>query len=159
MADQQRDVVAALAQGRQHDREHVQAVVEVAAEAAVGDHRGQVAVGGGHQAHVHLDRLGAAQALELLLLQDAQQLGLQLQRDVADLVQEQRAPVRQLEAADLLADGAGEGALLVAEQLALQQPRGDGRAVELDEGAARARAQVVHGAGDEFLARAASRPE
>ena len=36
MADQQRDVVAALAQRRQHDREDVQAVVEVAAEAAVG---------------------------------------------------------------------------------------------------------------------------
>ena len=44
MADQPRDVVAALAQRRQHEREHVQAVVEVAAEAAVGDHLRQVAV-------------------------------------------------------------------------------------------------------------------
>ena len=109
---------------------------------------------GRHQPHVHLDRLRAAEALELLLLQHAQQLGLQLRGDVADLVEEQRPLVRQLEAADLLADGAGEGALLVAEQLALQQPRGDGRAVELDEGAALARAQLVQGAGDEFLARA-----
>ena len=50
------------------------------------------------------------------------------------------------------ADGAREGALLVAEQFALQQPRGDGRAVELDEGALAARAQVVKRTGDEFLA-------
>ena len=49
-------------------------------------------------------RLRAAQALELLLLQDAQQLGLQRRRDVADLVEEQRAAVGQLEAADLLRD-------------------------------------------------------
>ena len=47
--------------------------------------------------------LRAAQALELLLLQHAEQLGLQLRRDVADLVEEQRPLVRQLEAADLLA--------------------------------------------------------
>ena len=102
---------------------------------------------GRHQPHVHLDRLGAAQALELLFLQHAEQLGLQLRGDVADLVEEQRPLVRQLEAADLLADGAGEGALLVAEQLALQEPRGDGRAVELDEGPARGAGSGREGRG------------
>ena len=76
MADQPRNVVGALPQGRQQDREHVQAVVEV--DCGSGRRRpfGQVAVGGRHQPHIHLDRLGAAQALEFLLLQDAQQLGL-----------------------------------------------------------------------------------
>jgi hypothetical protein len=34
--------------------------------------------------------------------------------------------------AERRADSAGEGALLVAEQLTLQQTGGDGRAVELD---------------------------
>ena len=56
-----------------------------------------------------------------LLLQHAQQLRLQLERDVADLVEKQRAAVRQLEAADPLRDRAGERAALVAEELALQQ--------------------------------------
>ena len=140
--------------GRQHDREHVEAVIEVAAEFPVRDHLRQVAVRGGHQPHVHPDGPRAAQALELLLLQGAKQLGLQLRGDVADLVEEQRPLVGQLEAADLLADGAREGALLVAEQLALQQAGGDGRAVELDEGPLPAGAQVVQGAGDQFLARA-----
>ena len=67
-------------------------------------------------------------------------------------------PVRQLEAPDLLADGPGEGALLVAKQLALQQPRGDGRTIQFDEGAALARAQVVNGAGDQLLTRAGFAP-
>jgi len=66
--------------------------------------------------------------------------------------------VRQLEAPDLLADGPGESALLVAKQLALQQPGGDGRTIQFDEGAALARAQVANGAGDEFLARAGFAP-
>src|SRR5207244_10160029 len=100
------------------------------------------------------DRPRAAQALELLLLQDAQQLGLQLRRDVADFIKEQRALVGQLETADLLRDGAGEGALLVAEQLALQEPGGNGRAVEFDKCPLPAGAQVVKGTSNEFLARA-----
>jgi len=44
------------------------------------------------------------QALELLLLQHPEQLGLQLVRNVADLVEKQRPLVRQLEASDLLVD-------------------------------------------------------
>ena len=78
-------------------------------------------MGGRDQPHVGLDRLVAADALERLLLQDAQDLGLQRQRHVADFVEEQGAAVALLELADAAAVGAGEGALLVPEQLALQQ--------------------------------------
>ena len=73
-------------------------------------------------AHVDLDRLVAAHALELALLQHAQELDLHLQRQVADLVEEQRAAVGELEAALPPRHGAGERALLVAEQLALEEP-------------------------------------
>ena len=52
---------------------------------------------------------------------------------LADLVEEDRAVVGGLELADLLFRGAGEGALLVAEQLAFQQRLGQGGAVEADE--------------------------
>ena len=48
--------------------------------------------------------------------------------------------------------GAGEGALLVAEQLRLDQILGDRRAVDLDERALGARTPVVQGVGDELLA-------
>ena len=73
------------------------------------------------QPDVGLDRLGAAEPLELALLQHAQQLDLRRQVDVADLVEEQRAALGQLEAPLLARFGAGERALLVAEQLRLDQ--------------------------------------
>ena len=84
----------------------------------------------------------------------AQELRLQLERNVADFVQEQRPAVRQLEAADLLRDGAGKRPLLVTEQLALQEAGGDGRAVQLDERARATPAQIVDRAGDQLFARA-----
>ena len=48
--------------------------------------------------------------------------------------------------------GAGEGAFLVAEQLALDEIARDRRHVDRDEGALLALAVVVQGAGDELLA-------
>ena len=72
-------------------------------------------------------------ALELAFLQDPQQLGLQFQRQIADLVEEQRPAVRQLEPALPRRDGAGERAALVAEQLAFDQRRRQRRAVDADQ--------------------------
>ena len=67
------------------------------------------------------------------LLQRAQELGLQAHVHLGDLVEQQRAAVGLLELADAARDGAGEGALLVAEQLALEQLLGDRGAVDRDE--------------------------
>jgi hypothetical protein len=94
----------------------------------------------------------APQPLELLVLQDAQQLRLQLQRNVTHLVQKQRALVGQFQPPYFLTDGPGECALLVPEQFALQQPRGDGSAVQFDETGVFPRAHAVDGASDELLA-------
>ena len=69
----------------------------------------------------HLDRLLAAHALELAVLQDAQQLRLRRLVQIADFVEKDGAAVGQLELAAPERRGAGERALLVAEQLALDQ--------------------------------------
>ena len=53
-----------------------EAVVQVLAEPAGGDLAGQVAVGRREDPGVGLEGLGAADALELALLEDAEQLGL-----------------------------------------------------------------------------------
>ena len=76
-------------------------------------------------------------------------------RQVADLVEEQRAFVGRLDLADGLLDRAGEGAALVAEQLAFQQVFRDGAAVDGDERLLGARAEVVQRAGQRLLAGAA----
>ena len=93
-----------------------------------------------------------ADALELPLLQHAQQLALQLERDLADLVEKQRAAVGQFEPADAVAQRAGEGALDVAEELALEQFARDRRAVDPDQRPVAAAARLVDGARDQFLA-------
>jgi hypothetical protein len=74
-----------------------------------------------------------------LLLERAQQLHLHLDRDLADLVEEERALVGELEAPGLAADRAGEGALLVAEELALDEVRGMAAQFTRMKGLSRAR--------------------
>ena len=66
---QLRNVLAALAQRRQLQRKDLQAEVEVLAEGTVGDHLLEVAVGGGDNADIGAERLGAADSLEGLFLQ------------------------------------------------------------------------------------------
>ncbi len=60
--------------------------------------------------------LPAADRVDLALLDRAQQLDLRVQRQFADLVEEQRAAMRLHELADMALGRAGERALLVAEQ-------------------------------------------
>ena len=121
---QQRDVARPRAQRRQLDVDHVDAVVQVLAEAAFGDGPRQVFVRGQHDADVDLERLGAADLLELQLLQHAEQLHLHGRAGGADFVEEDRAAVGLQELAHLFAGGAGERAGDVAEQFAFQQVSG-----------------------------------
>jgi len=76
-------------------------------------------------------------------LQHPQQLGLQRQGHVADLIEQQGTAVGGLEQAHPVAIGAGEGALAVAKQFALQQVLGERRAVLDDEFFAAAQAAFV----------------
>src|SRR2546421_476916 len=80
-----------LAEWRDVDAEHVEAVVEVLAELLAGDRRREIAVRGRDHAHIGLDRARAAESLELALLENAQELRLHLRAHLGDLVEEQRA--------------------------------------------------------------------
>ena len=120
MVDQQRDVVAPLAQRRELDADDLEAMIKVLAELPLGDGVGQVAVGGRDQTDVDLDRLVGAHADDLAAFEHAEQLDLDRDRHVADLVEEQRAAVGVLKPADAIAVGAGERPFDVAEQLAFQ---------------------------------------
>src|SRR5581483_3524817 len=111
--------------------------------------------GGSDQADVEFVGAGAADALEFALLQDAQQFGLKGRRELADLVQEDRAAFGELEFAFLLRDGARERALFMSEQLAFEERFGERRAVDRDEGLGCARALALQGARHQFLSRPA----
>src|SRR3546814_7855636 len=69
---QLRHVAAALAQRRQMQAHHVEAMQQVAAETAVGHPCLEVLVGGGDHAHVDPDQLAPANAEELVLGQPPQ---------------------------------------------------------------------------------------
>ncbi len=66
-------------------------------------------------------RFRTADALNLAFLQNAQKLGLQRQRHLADLVQKNSAAVGLLEQSDARIDGSGEGSLGVAEEFGFEQ--------------------------------------
>ena len=91
----------ALGQRRDFHDDLGEAIIKVLAEAAVGDHRLEILVGGADDARVDRDRLAPADALDHPLLEEAQQLDLERQRDVADLVEEQGAALGQLDLADV----------------------------------------------------------
>ncbi len=142
----------ALAQRRDLQVDDVEAEEEVLAELACAHRLDQVAVGGGDDADVHRHRPGAAHAVDHALLDGAQKLGLQANVHFRDFVEQQRAAGGLLELADAAGDRAGEGALLVAEQLGFEQVLRDRGAVDRDEGGARAVRAPMHIARDHLLA-------
>ena len=144
-----------LAQRRNRDRKHRQPEVQILAVLARRDRRLQVAVRRRDDPHVDLKRRRAADPLEALLFERAQNLGLQRQRQIADLVEEQRAAMRHLELAELARRRAGERALLVAEQLGLEQGLGNRGAVDGDKRSVGARTERVQRAREQLLAGAA----
>ena len=108
-------------------------------------------MGGGQNPNVDLFRSRAAHGLEPFLLEDPQQPRLKLGRELTDLVEEQGSAVGEREPTLALARRAGEGALLVAEELALDQIRGNRGAIDGDERPILARRPGVNGAGHELL--------
>ena len=155
LADEELDelgnVLAPFGEARHAQRHHVEAVIEILAEAALLHLALEVAAGGRDDAHVDRDLLRPAEAQELLLDKHPQHLALRLERHVGDFVDVKRAAVRFFQRADLARPA---GAILGAEQLFLDAVRRHGRGVEHDEGPIRAmRFQVDH-ARRQFLARA-----
>lgn len=134
--DQQRDVFAAFAQGRNAHREHVQAVEQVRPETPLLDRVFQVFVGRGDDPHVDLAGLRVADPFQLLFLQDAQQRGLRARGQFNDFIEEQRTAIGPLETPHARLLGTGVGAFFHAEQLRFDQVWRDGRAVQRDKGPA-----------------------
>src|SRR6185436_17184045 len=152
---QRRNVGRTIAQRRNDDRKHRQPEIQILAVLPRRHGGLQVPVRRRHHAHVDVQRRRAADALERLLLERAQDLRLQRQRQIADFIEEQRAAVRELELPRLALRRAGEGALLVAEELGLEQVLGNRRAVDRDKRPVVARAERVEGAREQLLAGAA----
>ena len=122
-------------------------------EPSRGDRCIEVAVRGRDDAHVHLPTLRRPHSADAVVIQGAQQLSLEREREVADLVEEERAPVCLLEQTGLSGVGVRERAPLVAEELRLHERGGDRGAVDGHKGTVSARAALMERPGQQFLAR------
>src|SRR6267378_3906440 len=152
--DQLGHVLETLAQRRQGERDDGEAEVEVLAKTLGADVLAQVAVRRRDDAHVGRDRLVPADALELALLQDSQQLYLKARVELSDLVQEERPAARGLEPAGAALHRAGESAALVTEERRFHEvlrQRGD---VDGHERTVLARSLGVDGARGQLFSRA-----
>ena len=108
LAEEEVDVVFALAKGRDLDLEGVETIVEVFAELARLHGVEEVHVGGGNHADVGLLHLGGTDLEILTVLKHTQEHCLGLARELSDLVEEERAAVGFFEITLAGCDCAGE---------------------------------------------------
>jgi len=139
-------------QRRETHREHVQTIIEITSELPVRHHLRQVATRGAttrtstRVVCVLPSRSNSCSGAPAITWAAAG-------RNVADLVQEKRAAIREFETSNLSRDSSGERPPLMAEQFALEQSRGNRGAIHSHEWPVTARTSIVDGASDEFLAR------
>ena len=105
MPGAQADVPGPLPEGRYLELEHVEAEVEVLAEASLDGKLLQLAVGRGDYPDVEVYLLAAADPGYPVGLNGAQELGLELDGQLADLVEEEGSVVGELEAAGVALAG------------------------------------------------------
>ena len=152
MFDEHGDVRGSITQRRQGDLQDVEAIVEVLSKSPRLDLRSEIPNGRGDHADVDLLRFRVSDLSDLLFLQNPEELDLQAQRQLTNLVEEERATVRLLKEPVVGAGRVGEGPANVTEELAFEEVLRDRSAVHRDEGPSLSNADVVQRAGDELLA-------
>ena len=152
---QVRDLLATLPQRRDMDADHAEPVVEIFAELTLGHPLLEVGVGRGEHADVHCLWTRFADRHDLALLQEAKQLRLDVERQVADFVEEQRASDGGANQPLLIGDRAGEAAAAMPEQLAVGQLASRRRAVVGEEHRGASGRADMNRARDEVFAGAA----
>src|SRR5690349_11897541 len=123
----------AIFEQRQVNRENGKAIIEVLAKLMFLNQFAQVRICRCHHAHVNLKTVRTSQSLHFALLQESQQLGLQAQRQLADLIEEKSAALRGVNPPNARLYRSGKCTLGVSEQFRLEQRFGNGSTVDHDE--------------------------
>src|SRR5437879_3770819 len=144
--------VVSLPEGRQGDSEFVETVVDILAKPARPHLALERNIGGGDDPHVHGDWPLAAERLHLSFLQRTQQLCLGGKGKVDNLIEEKASARGELELPGLSLMGTGERALLIAEELRLDQGVRDRTAVDGDKRLLASGTELMDRPRDEFLA-------
>src|SRR5215213_10326578 len=94
VVDQNRNVLASLAQRRHVNRQHVDTVIKIVAETPVSNHCPQVSVGGRNHSHVDVDLVCPTNTPDLPFLQRTQKLRLNADIKLGNLVEKQGPAIR-----------------------------------------------------------------
>ena len=117
---QRQNLVLALAQRWKLQVHRVDAIVQVLAESAVLYHLWNVAVGSTDKTDINRYLFGIADTHDSTILQHAQEFGLQVQWDIANLIEEECAAVGLLELTHMVGMCIGESTFDMSEQFALE---------------------------------------
>src|SRR5262249_30474129 len=128
-----RDIFRPFPKCGQSDREDIESVKEIGTKTPFPYRLFKIPVRRCNHPDVRFDCAWAAESLELAFLQHTQQLGLQLQRTIADFIKKDRGAIGQLNPADLSCQCTREGTLFMTEQLTFDQSRRNRRAVDLHQ--------------------------
>ena len=123
MFGQQADIVCPVLQWREPKHQTLQPEIQIFPEPAFGHASLEITIGRRHYADIDGRRGRCADPIEGFFLEHAKQLALMFQAQVADLVEEERAMMRQLEVPTPIHRRAGEAAAHMAEQFALEELR------------------------------------
>src|SRR6202453_32782 len=149
--NKERNILPSLAKWWYLNRKNIQPVKEILPELIVADHQRQIPMGRRDEANVNMNGLVASQPLEFLFLQRPQQLWLQLQTNVVNFIQEQRAAIGNFETAAFLHQSAGERTLLMSEQFAFDKPGWNCSAIQSYERSVSSWTEVMHCARNQFF--------
>src|SRR5258708_33696774 len=125
MIDEQRNIACSFAKRRKPDGKNVQPVIQVHAESPFGYHLLEILICRGNYPDIDPSRLRAPESFELLLLNHAQELGLKLDRQFANFIEEKRTAIGGLKARYSMCQGSRERAPLSSTEFALDQPSGN----------------------------------
>src|SRR5690242_4404847 len=84
VADKQRDVISPLAERRNSDGKYIEPVIQIGSKFLFFDQCSQIAIRCRNQAGICPQSARAAEALEFALLEDAQKLRLEIERNFSD---------------------------------------------------------------------------
>ena len=150
--DKSGNIFDAFPQGRDHDRENVEAVEEIFAELAVFHHGFEVPARCGNHTDIYLDGPWTAEPFEFALLQNPQEFRLDFAGEFADFVQKDRRLVCEFEPANFPRESSVYAPFSRPKSSLSMIVAGSARTVGLYHGAPAALAHLVNGSGDELFA-------
>ena len=149
------DVLGAVAEWGNDQRNDVEPVEEVFAESALLDRVFERSIGCAHDPDIGPAFLRLAEPFVGLVVEESEQPGLSIRGEVADLVEKECPTFGLFHLADSVCHAAGKGALAVTEQGACHQVAGEHRTVNSHERPVRELALGLNPAGQDVLAGAA----